>query len=72
MDLSSDVSIDEGPTKAYLPSKRACSRQTTHAADAEWHSADDDLDAESEWQARLREESGAQLRGGDEEDWDRC
>ncbi len=30
------------------------------------------LDDDSEWQARLQEESGAELRGGDEEDWDRC
>ena len=29
------------------------------------------LDEESEWQARLREESGAELRGADEDEWDR-
>ena len=30
-----------------------------------------ELDDESEWQARLREESGAELRGADEDEWDR-
>lgn len=72
MDLDSDVSSDEVPTEAYPPSKRACSRQATDGADQDWRSDNDHLDAESEWQARLREESGAELRGGDEEDWDRC
>ena len=69
MDLNSDDSSNEAPAEAYPPSKRACSQQKTDGADQEWHSAND-LDAESEWQARLREESGAELRGGDEEDWD--
>lgn len=72
MNLDSDVSSDEVPTEAYPPSKRACSRQAIDRVDQDWHSAADDLDAESEWQARLREESGAEVRGGDEEDWDRC
>lgn len=71
MDLDSDVSRDEVPTEACPPSKRACCRQATDAADQDWPSDAGDLDVESEWQARLREESGAELRGGDEEDWDR-
>ena len=72
MDLDPDNSSDEVPVEACPPSKRAGSRQTPDGADPGWHSAADDLDAESEWQDRLREESGAELRGGDEEDWDRC
>ena len=28
-------------------------------------------DEEAEWQARLRDESGAELRGEDEDDWNR-
>lgn len=71
MDLDSDVSSDEMPSGAYPPSKRFCSLQATEGAD-HWHSAAADRDADSEWQARLREESGAELRGCDEEDWDRC
>ena len=77
MDLDSDVSSNANqsaskkPKAARPPSKRACSGQAIDGADQDWHSAAEDLDAESEWQARLREESGAELRGGDEEDWDR-
>ena len=71
MDLDSDIGSDEVPTEADPPYKRVCSPQATEGAD-HWHSAAADLDADSEWQARLREETGAELRGCDEEDWDRC
>ena len=71
MDGDSDASSDEVPTAAHPPSKRACAGPATDGAGQQWHTAADDLDAESEWQARLREESGAELRGGDEDDWER-
>lgn len=71
MDIASDLSSDEVPTAAHPSSKRACSGPATDGAGQQWRTAADDLDPESEWQARLREESGAELRGGDEEDWDR-
>lgn len=70
MDLDSDVSSDEVPQAAHPPSKHVCSPQASERAD-HWHSAAADLDADSEWQARLREESGAEHRGYDEEDWDK-
>ena len=35
------------------------------------HNVASELDEESEWQARLREESGAELRGADEDEWDK-
>lgn len=71
MDVASDVSSDEAPTAARPSSKRVCPSPASDGAGQHWRTAADDLDAESEWQARLREESGAELRGGDEEDWDR-
>lgn len=71
MGIDSDVSSGEVPPASHPSSKRACPGQATDAADNDWHPAADGLDAESEWQARLREESGAELRGCDEEDWDR-
>ncbi|KAL3153311.1 hypothetical protein ABBQ38_011655 [Trebouxia sp. C0009 RCD-2024] len=70
MDVASDVSSDEAPTAARPSSKRVCPSPASDGAGQHWRTAADDLDAESEWQARLREESGAELRGGDEEDWD--
>ena len=69
MSLGSDASSDDeslaGPSS---PAKRA---RLHHANTGSGSGPPDELDDESEWQARLREESGAELRGGDEEDWDR-
>lgn len=71
MDLGSDLSSDEAPSAAQPVFKRARKGQTLDGPEQERPSSADELDPESEWQARLREESGAELRGGDEEDWDR-
>lgn len=69
MSLSSDASSDDEPsTGPSPPAKRA---RLHHANTGSSSGPPDELDDESEWQARLREESGAELRGGDEEDWDR-
>ena len=71
MDLSSDVSSDEAPSATQPASKRARTEQMLDGSEQERSSSADGLDPESEWQARLREESGAELRGANEEDWDR-
>lgn len=69
MSLSSDASSDDEPLAGPPPpAKRA---RLHHANTGSSSGPPDELDDESEWQARLREESGAELRGGDEEDWDR-
>ncbi len=69
MSLSSDASSDDEPsTGPSPPAKRA---RLHHANTGSSSGPPDELDDESEWQARLREESGAELRGGDEEDWGR-
>ncbi len=69
MSLSSDASSDDEPLAGLPPpAKRA---RLHHANTGSGLGPPDELDDESEWQARLREESGAELRGGDEEDWDR-
>ena len=61
MSLESDASSDS-PNQNAQQHKR----QRTDRSDSEH-----ELDEESEWQARLMEESGAELRGHDEDEWDR-
>lgn len=69
MSHGSDASSDDEPlAQQSPPAKRA---RLHHASTGSGLRPSDELDNESEWQARLREESGAELRGGDEEDWDR-
>ena len=64
MALSSEA--DSGSDSAAQHAKRA-----RHTYDQTDDTAAAPEDEEDEWQARLREESGAELRGGDDDDWDR-
>lgn len=64
-----DSSGSDRPTSSDAQqAKRA--RHTYSETDA--IAADASENEEAQWQARLREESGAELRGADEDDWDRC
>lgn len=69
MSFGSDASSDDEPLAGpSSPAKRA---RLHYSNTGSGPGPPDELDDESEWQARLREESGAELRGGDAEDWDR-
>ncbi|DBB11312.1 TPA: hypothetical protein ACH3X3_006741 [Trebouxia sp. C0006] len=68
MSFGSDASSDDEPLAG--PSSAAKRARLHHANAGFTLGPPEELDDESEWQARLREESGAELRGGDEEDWD--
>ena len=70
MSFGSDASSDDEPLAG--PSSAAKRARLHHANAGFTLGPPEELDDESEWQARLREESGAELRGGDAEDWDRC
>lgn len=65
MALSSEA--DSGSDSAAQHAKRA--RHTYNQTEDTAAAAPED--EEEEWQARLRDESGAELRGGDDDDWDR-
>ena len=69
MSFGSDASSDDEPLAG--PSSAAKRARLHHANAGFTLGPPEELDDESEWQARLREESGAELRVGDEEDWDR-
>ena len=65
MALSSDTDTEPAAAQQPKRARHTCKQTDDIAAEAS-------EDEEAEWQARLREESGAELRGGDDDDWDRC
>lgn len=66
LSLSSGANSDSEPSTSSQPAAKRARIDHANAGLNQWESAE-----ELEWQARLTEESGAELRGADEDDWDR-